>query len=388
MKKRAACHEFHSSFLLRKYFSVAYSCISKSSTLSNSALKNNSLTHTIKYRFQQLTLMKKLFCTLVSGWLLMSTVAAQVDPHFSQYYVYPSWLNPALTGAFDGDYRVAGIYRSQWNGIEGFSTRGLSADMVTGKNINIGASVLQQQAGTGGYTYLTGGLSIAYTGVRFDAQGYKRLVFGMQAGIIDRRFNRSKFTLGDQWNPITGYNPSTATVDVLARNASTVLDIGAGIMFYDAAPDKKANVFAGFSASHLTQPEDPFTDGTVKAKLPIRYTFHGGVKLNISDVLSIVPNILYLRQGVAEEKMVGAYAQLKANNVCDLLVGANYRFKDAVAPFVGVYYKNFTLGLSYDVNTSDLGKSLNNINSFEISLSYIFKKSKELPGRNFICPRL
>jgi len=24
---------------------------------------------------------------------------AQVDPHFSQYYVYPMWLNPALTGA-------------------------------------------------------------------------------------------------------------------------------------------------------------------------------------------------------------------------------------------------------------------------------------------------
>lgn len=42
---------------------------------------------------------------------------AQVDPHFTQYYVYPSWLNPALTGAFDGDYRISGIYRNQWGNI-------------------------------------------------------------------------------------------------------------------------------------------------------------------------------------------------------------------------------------------------------------------------------
>ena len=55
---------------------------------------------------------------------------AQVDPHFSQYYVYPSWLNPALTGAIDGDYRVSAIYRNQWGNIaNGFSTIGLSGDL-------------------------------------------------------------------------------------------------------------------------------------------------------------------------------------------------------------------------------------------------------------------
>ncbi len=31
-----------------------------------------------------------------------NAMQAQVDPHFTQYYVYPSWLNPALTGSFDG----------------------------------------------------------------------------------------------------------------------------------------------------------------------------------------------------------------------------------------------------------------------------------------------
>src|SRR5436190_16826245 len=96
-----------------------------------------------------------LFCFMLV-MCLAGPVKAQVDPHFTQYYVYPAWLNPALTGAFDGDYRVTGIYRTQWGNISSpFSTPGLSADFTTNKNSNFGASVLNQTAGDGGYNYLT-----------------------------------------------------------------------------------------------------------------------------------------------------------------------------------------------------------------------------------------
>jgi type IX secretion system PorP/SprF family membrane protein len=331
--------------------------------------------------------MKKI---LIAILLISSSILkAQVDPHFSEYYVYPSWLNPALTGAIDGDYRVSAIYRNQWANIaNGFSTIGLSGDVVTNKNLNFGGSILQQTAGNGGYTYLTAYGSIAYTGLRFGVNGNQRITFGLQAGIIQRRFNTSKFQLGDQWNPITGYNPSAITTDVFQNPSSTVFDAGAGIAYYDAAPNKKANLFAGFSASHITQPDDKFTSGSSKSKLPIRYTLHAGLKLNLSEVLSFTPNALYLRQGTAEEKMLGGYVQLQANSVTDVLFGANYRFNDAVVPFAGFWYKNFTLGLSYDINNSDLGKSIGTTNSFEVSISYTGRKNKELAGKNFVCPRL
>lgn len=56
----------------------------------------------------------------------MQPVAAQIDPHFSQYYVYPSYLNPALTGAFSGQYRVAGVFRNQWSNVgSAYSTKGI-----------------------------------------------------------------------------------------------------------------------------------------------------------------------------------------------------------------------------------------------------------------------
>ncbi|MBW7952531.1 MAG: PorP/SprF family type IX secretion system membrane protein, partial [Chitinophagaceae bacterium] len=149
--------------------------------------------------------------------LSVSKLQAQVDPHFSQYYMYPSWLNPALTGVFDGDYRVTGIYRSQWGNITNpFSTPGVSVDFNGNNTINYGGSVMQQTAGNGGYTYLTAYANIAYTGVRFGVNGNQRVVFGLQAGIVQRRFNPNKMQWGSQWDPTMGYNPNLPA-DILSR---------------------------------------------------------------------------------------------------------------------------------------------------------------------------
>ena len=321
--------------------------------------------------------------------VLMSTmkIQAQVDPHFTQYYVYPSWLNPALTGAFDGQYRLSGIYRNQWGNISSpFSTAGLSAEFTTANNLNLGASILNQTAGEGGYSYTTAYANFAYTGVRFGPMETGRLVFGLQAGLIQRKFDRTKLTFGDQWNPITGYNPGTTSADMLRRNSAAAFDATAGVVYFDAAPGKKANIFAGFSISHITKPTDDFASDE-GAVIPMRYTFHGGIRLKLSDNFSLTPNLLYLKQGTAEERMAGAYASYTANPELDLMIGANYRYKDMVSPFVGFTYKNMVLGASYDINTSDLGKMARGSNSFEISLSYIGRKSAKTPEVDFICPR-
>jgi Bacteroidetes-specific putative membrane protein len=332
--------------------------------------------------------MRTIILLLLVAGLFSNGVKAQVDPHFSQYYVYPSWLNPALTGAFDGDYRVSGIYRTQWGNISSpFATAGLAAEFTTEKNSNFGISVLNQRAGDGGYNYTTAYGSFAYTGVRFGALETHRVVMGIQLGIIRRGINPSKLTFGDQWNPITGYNPGNATLESFSRTAATSVDAGAGILYYDAEPGKKANLYGGFSVSHLTRPDDKFTE-TGNARIPMRYTFHAGVRLALSDVFSLTPNALYLMQGKAQEKMVGAYGQLKAGPATDIMLGANYRFDDAISPYVGFMHNNLMLGVSYDVNTSDLGKMVNGTNSFEVTLSFIGRKSARTPEVEFVCPRL
>lgn len=316
------------------------------------------------------------------------SLKAQVDPHFSQYYAYPLWLNPALTGAIDGDYRVSANYRNQWANISNpFSTVGLSGDFVTDKNVNLGVNILHQSAGNGGYQYMNASVSVAYTGVRMGTDGYQRLVFALQGGLLNKRFDPSKFEFGDQWNPVTGYNPANPTGDILNRNSYSAFDASAGVLYIDEDPFKNANLFGGFSATHLTRPQDPFLSGS-DARMPIRYTLHGGVRLVASETINITPNALYMRQGNASEKMLGAYMQVIASPTTDVLAGMYYRFNDAVVPFAGFHYKNFVVGLSFDANASRLKQLARASNSFEISLSFIGKKATVFPKEYFFCPRL
>jgi type IX secretion system PorP/SprF family membrane protein len=323
-----------------------------------------------------------LLLTLMAG----VTGHSQTDPHFSQYYSYPLWLNPALTGAVDGNYRVTAVYRSQWGGVTNpFTTPGVSADFSTKKNVSLGINLMNQRAGNIGYSYMTGYATMAYNGVRF---GYHQVSMGMAFGLINRRFDPSKFQTSEQWNPITGYDPSVTGTEVLNKTSAISFDAGVGAVYYDGTPGKKANVFLGVSGYHLTQPQDPFITGGEADKMPIRFTVHGGAKYNLSEDVSITPNLLYMRQGSATEKMAGAYAQMRVNDITDFLLGANYRFKDALSPYAGIYYKNFLIGVSYDVNASDLGKMGGNANNFEISLTLIGRKAATAESVPFVCPRL
>src|SRR5436190_24180956 len=64
------------------------------------------------YRIRGTCLMRKWGFLILMLCLLKDSYAQ--DPNFSQFFVSPLTLNPALTGKFNGDVRVAGNYRDQW----------------------------------------------------------------------------------------------------------------------------------------------------------------------------------------------------------------------------------------------------------------------------------
>src|SRR5688572_33456724 len=78
--------------------------------------------------------MKKILFTLLLCVSLACVSSAQ-DPNFSQFFASPLTLNPALTGKFDGLFRVAGNYRNQWPTINNaFVTKTVSVDFGVLKN--------------------------------------------------------------------------------------------------------------------------------------------------------------------------------------------------------------------------------------------------------------
>jgi type IX secretion system PorP/SprF family membrane protein len=313
--------------------------------------------------------------------------SAQVDPHFSQYYAYPLYLNPAFTGVIDGDYRATAIYKNQWISIgTPYSTTGISMDMTTLADVNFGVNIFQQTAGDGGYHYTQGSFSVSYQGMHFDEPGYERVIFGLQMGFINRRFDPSKLVFGDEWQPFISVVPGTTTQEIFSQTSASSFDAAAGIAYEDDNPEKNANVYGGFSMNHLTRPIDPFLVSGFKTRLPYRYTYYAGVKIKLDNGAFFTPNCIYMRQGNAEERMLGGYFEKPTTNEnIDVMFGGSWRYKDALVPYAGMKINNLQFGLSYDANVSTLGRSVPFTNSVELSVTVTGKR----PNSNrhyFECP--
>jgi|KBSMisStaDraftv2_1062788.scaffolds.fasta_scaffold04240_2 type IX secretion system PorP/SprF family membrane protein len=322
---------------------------------------------------------------ILIGLSLCTSVKAQVDPHFSQYYIQPMTMNPAFTGAFDGDIRLSGVWRSQYGNT--LVTRGISAEKTTNKNANFGFNLINQASSDQAYSFTNGYLTFAYTGVRFGANADHYLVMAMQLGFISRKFDITKMQFGSQWVSGVGYDGSGNSGETFLKPTVTSFDAGAGIAYYDATPNKTATFFGGLSAYHITQPNNPYLSGGNQTKLNIRYSAQAGVRINASDLVSVVPTLIYMKQGDAQEKMGGVYVQVYANESTDVMFGAYYRLNDAIAPFAGFYYKGLTFGLSYDVDASAKSAAGSKGNSLEISISYIVKRKSAFETSRFYCPR-
>ncbi len=331
--------------------------------------------------------MKRLIKTIAIGAILtLGTFKgiAQIDPHFSQYYAHPLWLNPALTGVTDGEYRVSLNAKQQWGALSNsFLTGGASFDMAPVKNLAFGAMVLNQSAGDIGYNHLNAMVSAAYR-IHFGGQGLNMINFGVQAGVLNKSFNPSKITLGSQYNPVTGYDPSLGISESFSSSNTLVPDVNVGVMYFDGNPDQKVNAFGGVMAGHITRPIDKFLGNDVR--MPIRYAAHGGARVKLNEQFGLTPTALYMKQGNAREIAAGGYAEYMVNAETDLMFGANYRVDDSAIAFFGLHLKNMVFGLSYDFNTSSLNRVTGSRGGLELSVAFTGRKG--ILGPNFFCPRL
>lgn len=323
-----------------------------------------------------------LMALIVAG---ATSVKAQIDPHFSQYYANPLWLNPALTGITNGDLRLTGNYKNQWANVgNAYQTVAVAADGRPSDRVSVGLNVLDQRAGSAGFNYLTAYGSFAYN-ITVSADGNQKINFGVQAGFINRSFDMSKTQFGSQYNPNSGFDPSMPSFESFSNSSTTVFDANAGIFYYDGDPLSTINPFAGVSVGHLSRPNDPFS-GTGKGKVPLRYTFHGGLRIKASELFDITPNALYIQQQKTNEFAMGAYSELKFQQSNGLIMGAMYRIHDAAIADVGYHVNNTIIGVSYDFNTTSLSRATNGMGGLELSISYVFHKRIQEPEP--ICPRL
>src|ERR1700744_1856707 len=197
--------------------------------------------------------------TLLLLIVITGRSTAQVDPHFSQYYANPLWLNPALTGVINGDSRLNANYKNQWADINNaYQTAAVSADFRTTDRLALGFSILDQESGGNTFNYLSAYGSLGYN-ITVSNDGNQRISFGLQAGIINRSFDLGKLQFGSQYNPVSGFDPSVTSFENFSSTNTTVFDGNAGIFYYNGNPLSTVNVFGGVSVFHLSRPKDAFS---------------------------------------------------------------------------------------------------------------------------------
>jgi type IX secretion system PorP/SprF family membrane protein len=313
-----------------------------------------------------------------------SRLDAQVDAHFTQYYAYPLWINPAFTGIIDGEFRVAGNYRKQWPGSNApLTSQALTADVVLPKNFAAGLTIFSQKTGEGGYQYNAGYASLSY---QVQLGQYKILSAGFQLGLLNRRIDAAKYQFGNQFNPVLGYDPSLPSNEPFSNQSATSTDGSIGLLYFDGDPNKKINPFIGISLYHPTEPDNHFLTNSESNRIPARYSVHGGLRLKMSRLVDLIPNMIYTRQGSATETAAGLGLNLNIDAGKDLVAGVMYRVNDAVAPNIGLHLNGLTIGFSYDINISDYKTAATASGGYELSIS--FTKSRKIPESRFVCPRL
>jgi type IX secretion system PorP/SprF family membrane protein len=326
------------------------------------------------------------FFSLTFGKGYVGNLFAQ-DFHLSQYDAPPLFLNPAMTGMVDGQFRVHAHYRTQWAAVASkpFSTAGISFDMPV-KKFGVGLQIMNYKAGSSGYNVLSALVSVAYD-VVFDKANNHHLALGIQGGILQKSVNTSQLTFGNQYSSANGgtFDMSAPSGEIFSNTSYTLPDFNAGFLYYFSKENIRFNPFIGLSASHLNQPNETFLGGT--NKLPMRYYFHGGTKINVNEKVQLVPKFIYMSQAKTHEVTASLLLHyfLKGSDTY-LIFGPTIRSHDAAIIEAGLKKGKYTCRVSYDFNTSALKSESNHRGGFEISLTYIAHKNKPNPLAN--CPRL
>ncbi|MGG9971313.1 PorP/SprF family type IX secretion system membrane protein [Ferruginibacter sp. SUN002] len=327
-------------------------------------------------------------CTL----LLINTVKAQ-DPHFSQFFSSPLTLNPAFTGKFDGIFRLAANHRDQWPSIpKAYVTTSGSVDFGILKKalpendiLGIGFSGLSDQSADNALKLNFGSLSMSYHKA-LDEEGNNTFGAGIQATYSSLNLDVTKLRFEDQLTANGFTKPTTSEV---LTNGSTqnYFDVNAGLLFSGSSTGEN-NYYFGASVYHINQPAVGFIDQLWL--LQPRLTIHGGYSTPIDDKNGFHSSAIFQYQNQASEFVAGGAFSRRLNDVdnekvSNLYLGAWYRLKDAVIPYVGLEFNNILLGFSYDVNVSSLKAATASKGGTEISLIYIQKKEEH--GKGVPCPR-
>ncbi len=335
---------------------------------------------------------------------LSGQLQGQDVPHFSLFDYAPLSTNPALTGAYEGTFRLGGLFRDQ-----GFSV--LPNEYVTyafyvdapiirgfGKKdwIGVGLNLFQDKSGTASLK-TSGGLFSAAYHLALNKKGSSMLTFGLQGGTVGRQLDLSDAYFGDELPAETrdGADRSNFAQD---KGDENFLNFHSGILLTSQV-SKQTRLRLGLAVKNILTPTYSFLDtkseqdanpDSISIDLPLRVTFHGNFAFDLNKKWTLSPAFLLNQIRNLNEMAVQSWLDYKLKPKQDLKLrfGLGYRVGDAAEVLFGVDVKDLRFGLAYDVTLSKLSKINKTAGGIELAASYIVKIYKEPDIKPvIICPQ-
>jgi len=290
---------------------------------------------------------------IISSFLISMSyiVFAQQDAQFTQYMFNKLSVNPGSAG-HNGGICATVLNRNQWSGFDGHpQTTLFSADARFSKH-GVGLTVFSDKLGI--EESFVAKLAYAY----HLQLGPGELGIGLEAGLLSKSFTNNFIAINDP------------TLDPSIPNANAHnMTFDAGFGLYYSIANK---MYIGISSLHIPQSSVKKVAngssgiGALNYQEARHYYIIAGYDWDINKDKKWILKPSILAKTDAASTQLDANLMLLYNNL--VWGGVSYRVQDAVAALVGVSYKGFKIGVSYDFTTSTLNKYSNG--SLELMLKY------------------
>lgn len=298
-------------------------------------------------------MLKKLILLL----LLFLTLAShgQQLQQYTQYMFTKLAYNPGYAGAGNG-ICVTGLVRQQWVGFKETDAEGNSTNVAPETYLisvhspikalrgGLGATIVQDQIGH--YNDVSLNIMYAYQ----TTMGVGDLGIGLQLSLLNKSIDFGSLNANDGTDPL---------LNGKGEETDMYFDVGLGL--YYRVPD---NYYLGLSVLQLL--ESKKNDGT-EFRLRRQINAVAGYEFSFPNTpaLDVLPSVMIKTDGASTQYDLTTLLRYKNQ----FWGGITYRFQDAVAFIIGLDYKNFNIGYSYDFNTS----AISTTGTHEIRASYCFK---------------
>lgn len=310
------------------------------------------------------------------------------DPKFSQYFAAPLALNPAFTGFFDGDYRVALNTRQQWGNLgDPYNTYSVSGDLKLIEDENFSNNVIS--IGLSGLFDESFNKALKSQFISASASYYQyldnhhRFKFGLapQITYVSRFLDYNKLTFASQYNG-SGFDTSLPNYLNLQNDKTSYFDLNIGANF--SATFERFSVVAGYAQYHLTKPVETLL-GTNAIPLPSRKTVNFGLLYLLNNYVDLNFTAIYNGQGNINDKLAGMVIGFLPNEQTKVKLNAGlwYKFNESsYYPYLGLTFGNVSAGLNYTVYGNRILSSTPR--TYEISLIY---RHNNFKGFKVPCPK-